>query len=223
MSHIDANKNPPGTSLLRTVVGRELGKVVFDGAEVALDSVLTDGVLKELPIVGTVVRLAKAGQSIAEELFLRKLLRFLIELRSVPVEVRAKLLDRHPDGTQEQRDLGENLLLALERLDNVQKPTLLARFFIAYIREEIDYPTFSRLAQALERFNLALTPHLRWFYTREPPVVEVPEEIEHELSLAGLLTVGLEGSGSLGGGAGYHYSSVGRLFLEIGFGVRVIR
>lgn len=220
---MDANKHLPGTALVRTVVGRELGDAVFDGAELALDSVLTEGVLKELPIVGTVVRLAKAGQSIAEELFLRKLLRFLTELRSVPCEERSKLLGRYPDGSQGQRDLGENLLLTLERLDNVEKPTLLARFFTAYIREEIDYPTFSRLAQALERFNLALTPHLRWFYTREPPVVEVPEEIEHELSLAGLLTVALAGSGSLGGGAAYHYSSVGRLFLEIGFGVRVTR
>lgn len=213
------NKNPPGTALVRTVVGRELGDVVFDAIEVALDQVLTDGVLKELPIIGTVVKLARARQSIAEELFLRMLLRFLRELQSIPAEERSMLLERYPDGSEEQRILGENLLLALERLDDVQKPTMLARFFVAFIEEKIDYATFSRLAQALERFNLALIPQLRWFYTREGPTIEMSEEIEHELSLAGLLTVGLAGSGAVGGGAGYYQSSIGRLFLKFGLGV----
>ncbi len=218
---MDKSKNPTGIALVRTVAGRELGEIVFDAAEVSLDSVLTEGVLKELPVVGAFVKLAKASQSIAEELYLRKLLRFLTELKSIPAEERSRLLARHPDGTQEQRDLGENLLLTLERLDSVQKPTLLARFFTAYIRDQISYSTFLRLAQALERFNFALAPHLRWFYTREGSMVEVTEDIEHELSLAGLLTAGLGGSGALGGGAGYHQSPVGRLFLELGFGVRV--
>lgn len=210
----------PGTALVRTVAGRELGDMVFNTAEVALDSILDEGVLRELPIVGTLAKIARAGQSIAEELFLRKLLRFLIELKSIPAEERVKLLERYPDGSDEQQDLGENLLLALERLDNVQKPTLLARFFAAYVREQIDYATFSRLAEALERFNLDLLPQLRWFYTREGPAIEIPEEIEHELSLAGLVTVGLAGSGTIGGGASYRKSSLGEQFLKIGYGVQ---
>lgn len=64
-------------------------------------------------------------------------------------------------------------------------------------------------------------PQLRWFYTREEPMIEIAEDIEHELSLAGLLTVGLKGSGSLGGGGGYRYSPIGKLFLELGYGMRV--
>jgi hypothetical protein len=212
---------PPGTALVRTLASRELGDVVFDSTEVALDSVLSEGVLRELPVVGMLVKLAKAGQSVAEQLFIRKLLRFLLELGKVSVEERAKLLARYPDGTKEQSDLGENLLLALERLDDIHKPALLARFFVAYIREQVDYSTFSRLAQALERFNLSLMPHLRWFYTREGPTTTISEDVEHELSLAGLLTVSLEGSGTLGGSAGYRHSPIGRLFLELGYGVSV--
>lgn len=209
----------PGTALVRTVAGRELGDVVFDSAEVALDSVLGEGVLQDLPIVGLFAKIVRAGQSISEELFLRKLLRFLYELRDIPLDEREKLLERHPDGSIEQGELGENLLLVLERLDDVQKPRLLARFFAAYVREQIDLATFSRLAQALERFNLGLLPQLRWFYTREGQAVETPEEIEHELSLAGLVTVGLAGSGTYGGGASYRKSSLGELFLKVGFNV----
>jgi hypothetical protein len=95
----------PGPAIIRTVAGRELGDVVFDLAEVALDSLLDEGVLKDLPTVGILAKLARAQQSIAEKLFLRKLLRFLAELQSVSPEERAKLLERHPDGSDQQRDL----------------------------------------------------------------------------------------------------------------------
>jgi hypothetical protein len=68
---------------------------------------------------------------------------------------------------------------------------------------------------------LALFPNLRWFYTRQEPHVETPEEIEHELSLAGLVLVQLSGSGTIGGSAGYRHSSLGKTFLRIGFDVEI--
>lgn len=207
-----AQTSSPGRDLVRTVAKNDLGNAVFAVAE---------GVIRDLPIVGTLANLVRAGQSIAEELFIRKLVRFLDGLKDVPLEDRQQLLEKYPDDSEEQKALGEKLLLALERLDDTAKPTLLARFFGAYIREEIDYTTFTRLASALEKFNLALFPNLRWFYTRQEPHVDTPEEITHELSLAGLVLVQLSGSGSIGGSAGYRHSSLGKVFLRIGFDVQV--
>lgn len=211
-----------GRALVKTVAGNQLGDAVFDLAEVAIDQNLAEGVLKDVPIVGILVKLARAQQSISEELFIRKLGRFLAELDAVPIEEREKLLDQYPDSSAEQQVLGENLLLALERLDDIKKPAILARFFAAYVRTKIDYFTFTRLARALEKFNIELLPNLRWFYTRDEPLVVTPEEIIHELSLAGLVTVELEGSGTLGGSAGYRYSELGKTFLLIGFDIESV-
>ena len=211
----------PGRDLVRTVAKNDLGNAVFAIAEVALDRNLAEGVIRDVPFVGTLANLVRAGQSISEELFIRKLVRFLDGLKDVPPAERQRLLAKYPDASEEQRSLGEKLLLALERLDDTAKPALLARFFAAYIREEIDYTTFTRLADALEKFNLALFPNLRWFYTRREPHVETPEEIEHELSLAGLVLVQLSGSGTFGGSAGYRHSSLGKMFLRIGFDVEI--
>lgn len=217
---MNAMEPSSGRDLVRTVASNQLGDAIFDLAEVALDQNLVEGVLKDVPIVGTLVKLARAGQSISEELFIRKLARFLADLNAVPVEDRERLLEQYPDSSDEQRVLGENLLLALERLDDIKKPAILARFFAAYIKSEIDYFTFTRLARALEKFNIELLPNLRRFYIREEPFVETPEEIIHELSLAGLVTVGLEGSGTIGGSAGYRHSELGKTFLLIGFDVQ---
>lgn len=217
---MDEKKPSSGQALMRILAGSQLGDAIFDLTEVALDQNLAEGVLKDVPIVGLIVKLARAGQSVSEELFLRKLTRFLADLNAVPIEEREKLLKQYPDTSDDQRVLGENLLLALERLDDVKKPAILARFFAAYIRSRIDYLTFTRLARALEKFNIELLPNLRWFYTREEPAVESSEEIIHELSLAGLVTVSLEGSGTISGSAGYRYAELGKTFLLIGFDVQ---
>lgn len=217
---MDEKKPSSGRALMRILAGSQLGDAIFDLTEVALDQNLAEGVLKDVPIVGLIVKLARAGQSVSEELFLRKLTRFLADLNAVPIEEREKLLKQYPDTSDDQRVLGENLLLALERLDDVKKPAILARFFAAYIRSKIDYLTFTRLARALEKFNIELLPNLRWFYTREEPAVESSEEIIHELSLAGLVTVSLEGSGTIGGSAGYRYAQLGKTFLLIGFDIQ---
>ncbi len=216
---MDSKKTSFGRELLNTVAGNNLINATIDVVEVMLDQNLADGVLKDLPIVGILAKLAQAKQSIFEELFLRKLVRFLSALKEVSVEDRAKLIEKYPDFSDEQRILGENLLLALERLDDIEKPLVLAQFFLACVKGEIDYITFTRLARSLEKFNMALLPNLRWYYTRNEPAVETPEEIIHELSLAGLVTVGLAGSGVIGGAAGYSYSSLGKFFLLFGFDI----
>ena len=214
----DKYKNT-GTSLIQTVTGSELSNVVFDAAEVALDSVLDEGVLQELPIVGAITKLIRAGGKISEELFIRKLLRFLHELKDIPIIERQQILQRYPDGSPKQQELGENLLLAIEKLDDVGKPEVLARFFSAYINEDFDYLTFTRLTRALQRFNLPLLPYLKWFYVRKGNPVELTEEIEHELSLAGLVTVSLAGSGTFGGSANYLGGELGRIFLKYGYSI----
>lgn len=212
----DKQKNT-GTSLIRTVTGSELGDVVFDAAEVALDSVLSEGVLKELPVVGAIAKIIRAGGKISEELFIRKLLRFLQELKDVPIDERQQLLKNYPSGSPEQQELGENILLAIEKLDDVCKPEILGRFFIAFVNEEVDYLTFRRLTMSLERFNLSLLPYLKWFYLREGEQLDLTEDIEHELSLAGLVTVSLAKSGTFGGSANYVGNNLGRQFIKYGY------
>ena len=165
------------------------------------------------------MNIVKAGISVSEELFFRKLTRFLIELEKVPIEERSKLLAKYPEGSEEQKELGERLLLLLEKLNQIEKPTVLARFFAAYVREEIDLQTFSRAAHALERFNLDLLPNLAWRYVREGTPADNSEDIQHELALSGLLTAHLSGSGALAGAAMYTNNPIGKLFLRIGFGI----
>jgi hypothetical protein len=208
------------TSLISTAARHGLKDIVGDVLETGLDQVVTDGLLRDIPVINTVANLLKVGVSVSEELFFRKLTRFLGELEKVPLEEREKLLLRYPEGSEAQAELGERLLLLLEKMDQVQKPVILARFFTAFVREQVDLQTFSRLSVALSRFNLDLLPSLIWQYQREGDPVDFTEDFHHEHALSGLLTVRLAGSGAFRGSAQYTHNEIGRLFLEIGFGVQ---
>ena len=52
-------------------------ELAVDAAEVSLDQLLTDGVLRDVPIVGGLVNLYKAGIGVRNYLFVRKVARFL--------------------------------------------------------------------------------------------------------------------------------------------------
>ena len=208
-----------GKSLIKTVAGKELCQITGNVSEIAIDVVLSEGFLRDLPVIGTIKGLVDIGLAVKEELFIRKLIKFLIELKSIPLTERQGILKRYPDGSQEQQNLGENILIAIERLDDISKPKILAKFFCAYITNQIDFITFSRLSKILERFNLSLLPYLKWFYLRIGEKVDLSEEIRHELSLAGLITTDLSLSGTLDGGAEYRASDIGSTFLRIGYGL----
>ena len=55
----------PGRDLVRTVASEKFADVIFDVAEVALDENLAAGILKDMPIVGTVLKLEQTRRSIA--------------------------------------------------------------------------------------------------------------------------------------------------------------
>ncbi len=207
------------TALVSTVANHELKEIAEIALQITLDRIVKEGALHDVPVVKTLVNIVKAGISVSEELFFRKLQRFLVELEKIPLNERNRLLAKYPDGSQAQTELGEQLLLVLEKLDQIQKPEILAKFFAAFVREEIDLQMFSRLSYALDRFNIDLLPNLRYRYVRDGSPVDNSEDVLHELALAGLLTVHLSTSGTLGGNAMYANNEIGRLFLKIGFGI----
>ncbi len=57
---VDSDKQSLGRQMMRTIVGDRLVDIISDVAEVSADSMLSDGIIKELPIFGTLVNLTRA-------------------------------------------------------------------------------------------------------------------------------------------------------------------
>ena len=141
-------------SLIEAIAPGVLDNVVAAG-EIAVDSVLEEGILKDIPVLSTIIRLYKAGVGVKDVLFLKKVNRFLTRLQSIPEEERQKFMDSmNADPKQKQR-AGETLLMVLERLDDMEKPDLVAKAFVRFMREEIDLETLRRICLAIDRCFLS--------------------------------------------------------------------
>jgi len=121
--------------------------------------------------------------------------------------------------------VGEALLLLLDRLDDMQKQELVARFFFALMRGEIDRTTFQQMATAVDRLLIAHLSPLVAFYSgpaEERSKIPADRDLYQALSFAGLVRVEARGNG--GGmlspelaGAIIHYArnELGEKFVKI--------
>lgn len=196
-------------SIIAAVVHSDLSQVSVAIAEVGLDTFLDEGVLRDIPLVGTVVSIVRSGCAIRDKLFIRKLGMFLLSLSDIPQakkEAFARKLDAAPEF---RRKVGDNLILLLERLDDFEKPQLLADAFKAYVRGDISYADFRRLSSAID---IAFIDDLRALTAAEP----TSDDLLHRLIRTGLAETARSTPTTLGGiRIGAVLSELGRLYIEV--------
>lgn len=199
---------------LITVIGGSEGKdLLLEAAEFSLDALIDDGVVKDIPFVGTVAKLYGIAVRAQGYIFTKKVRQFLTELATIPKAEReqfARRLKRHPE---ERERTADALLTMLDKLDDMAKAPMLARAFSRYIQDEFDFPTFRRLAVAIDR---CLVHDLRELDKLEEKPVELEGYIGDLLVSAGV--VRLCGMHSIGGGRSkktYALSELGELFLQV--------
>jgi hypothetical protein len=214
-----ADKKPntdlsPEQSLIQTIANSELGDLGVDLTETLIDQLLEEGFLRDLPIVGTVVQLAKVSIDIANYLFLKKTLLFLYSLKTVPEQQRRDFAQKLDSSEKLRKQVGENLLLALHRLDDMQKPALLGRVFGAYINGQVSLEDYQKLATAIDRIKTYSITGLIDFYSESSDRRVPSDETLQDLAYCGLVTAIAVKGMALGPLEGYTKNQLGRLFIE---------
>lgn len=204
-------KLTPEESIIEAV-GKPGLPALLDTAEAALDLVLDEGFLKELPLIGTVASLFAIGRNLRERLFLKKLLAFLREVNEVKQEERQAFAHLLESDRRRATKVGESLLLLLERLGETQKAILLGKFFAAYLKGQIDLKTFEQLGWALDRFFLQDIEGLKTLYAKNFPEQEVGARLANAGLAAGSIIVPSGGAGWMS----YYINDLGRKFVELG-------
>ncbi|MBI2474184.1 MAG: hypothetical protein HYV68_00615 [Candidatus Taylorbacteria bacterium] len=113
-------------------IGKELIEPTFDlgtdYAELALDEFFDDGLLKEVPVVKTLVALVKTGIAIKERFFIKKFLVFLKEfhLDGEDKEELKEFKKKFDEDKKYREKITEQILVIVEQLDSVQKAKISA-------------------------------------------------------------------------------------------------
>jgi hypothetical protein len=159
-----------------------LSQISIELLEVGVDSLLSEGIVRDIPVLGTIANLAKAGVAIRDRLFARKVASFLVNLQNISDEQRKNFCQKLRNDSAHQKRLGEILILLLDRLDDLEKPHLLAKIFESYVKGEVVFETFQRAALAID---IAFIGDLK-------QVIQFDQDEEiYELCLRNLLRSGL--------------------------------
>jgi hypothetical protein len=174
-------------SIIDTLMNSDLTSVSKDIAEIAIDGILKEGFLKDLPIINSLFATFKTGISIRDNLFTRKLLRFLYGVNEISPEDRKIVIEKLDSNP---KYVGEMLMISLERMDDMKKPYLLAKAFFLLSKDKISSNDFYGLKAIIDRIDLSDIPEIIKFYE---DYLYCPHELASYLLQSKMATISISG------------------------------
>lgn len=141
-------------SLINTLSESDLTKIGVDIAEISIDSILENGILKDFPIVGSLIGSWKTGVAINDYRFLNKIILFLKESSALSESKRKKIIENLED-SEYQSEVGEKLIAIIDKLETGSKAKLLGKTFALLGNEIISKDEFWRVAFIIERLPMS--------------------------------------------------------------------
>jgi len=144
-----------------TLKDADLQNVTADLAEAFTDTMFTEGVLKDIPVLGTVLGLVKTTMNLRDRLFVKKLIHFLSCLNSIDPHSRHKMIAEIDASQSFKMKVGEKLLYIIDKCEDHHTASYIGRLFSAFLKGDIVYAEFLRGAAVIDNiFSLDLEQFL---------------------------------------------------------------
>lgn len=138
------------TALESVIKSADIKSLAENYGELLLNRVLNDDSLKDIPFIGTAVKLISFGNEINRNLTIKKLSKFLFELESVSEKKRTKEIDKINNSKKYTSSVGEMLWEILDGIENEGKPEIIGKMFKAFLNKEIEYETFLKASYLIK-------------------------------------------------------------------------
>ena len=134
----------------------EIGNLsmITDVGEAIMDSALDDGILKDIPILGSVVGAGKCIKNISDVLFTNKLIAFLTGLKDADAEERKAAILKWESDAKYRINVGETLLNMVDRCDDTLKAQWLSKLFYVLVLKEGMGNVFMRAEKVLSGLSV---------------------------------------------------------------------
>lgn len=138
----------------------------IDLAELAVDGLINDEVIKDIPIIRGVYGSLKSVKAIAEYYSRIKLYKFVMSAQSTDYDEKKWSSFRDKMNSNKsffQKMLAEIIVFSDKQLDD-KKNAVLGRIFAAFVNNKISYPDFQKMMGTLNVFLLSDEPTLESVY-----------------------------------------------------------
>ena len=145
----------------QSIFNDSLADGVANIAEVGIDSIMSDGLLKDIPIVNLLLNASRTFKAIHERNLLKNTALFLDAVNSQKIDdkkvqaYKKKLLNEKTA----ERELGRVIVLLDQYVDNI-KAQMLGKLFCQYIDRDYSWDKFCELSDILNRLFLDDMPFL---------------------------------------------------------------
>ncbi len=128
----------------------------LDYAEIGLDAYVSDDILKEIPIVKTLVGVVKSGLKVKEIFFAKKVLTFLKEFHSgkLPNDKFDKFQKEFTTDEKYRAKVMEQIMVFNDTFLQVEKSKVFANLFAAYLNGAYAWDDFTNLSYCLNQMNM---------------------------------------------------------------------
>ena len=118
--------------------------------EIALDGTLDNGILKDIPIFGSAIKIAELTMSIRDHFFLKKLGRFIYQLDELTEADKEAIsqFSKSPDSEK----ISSKLIQVIDNITDVEKADLIGKLFISYCSGKIDKSNFLRSVDTIHNY-----------------------------------------------------------------------
>ncbi|MBL7159829.1 hypothetical protein ISS85_05095 [Candidatus Microgenomates bacterium] len=191
-----------------------MSSLVTDLIEIDIDTLIGNELIKELPVVKVFVTASKVIKGISNELLLKKIFIFLFQLKGTTLKEREKFLQKL--GSSKRKEILSNLILVLDKHEQLRKSEIQGKLFAAYIKEKMNYMDYMTLTYVVNMMDINTLEALVKFYTIKSSASLKPELIYNFIFLQ-LIRIDNSKIGTLGGGGPeYKRNRLGMLLVEHG-------
>lgn len=126
----------------------DIVSIATDFGEIALDSIMDDGILKDIPIVGNVVKVLKLGKSVTDSVLLYKIKMFVNNLEFKSQEEIDDFKSKYLK-IEDYQSIGSKIILFLNSADDEKKIKWLSKLLKIYVDKKINKQDFLRLTMII--------------------------------------------------------------------------
>ena len=139
-----------GTSLIDSLVNRQIN-ASNDFTEEVIEKMIKDGVLQEVPIINTILGISKTISVTHEYFLLRNVMTFLSGLIELSQKEKEDFVRKIEEDSNFSNLVGEKLLFILNKCDCIEKPKLISKVFVEYVRQKISYTELNHIVAGIEK------------------------------------------------------------------------
>lgn len=142
------------TEISKIIKDNNFKDLMTDINEAFLDSFLKDGIVKDVPILGLVLKVINIGNTIQERLYIKKLLTFLKQLENTQVEDREREINKIDESKDYKTKVGEKILYVINEADDCEKAQYIGTLFNYFLQGILQYEDFIRCVNCINKTNI---------------------------------------------------------------------